>query len=66
MSDATMLTDALKARFDELGYVILRGVIDDGIQANVRRDLSWLVNLYAGKLIEQGLTHDPYLARRGC
>ena len=61
MSDAATLTDELKARFDEQGYVILQGVIDDSIQADVRRDLNWLVNMHAGKLIEDGLIDDPCL-----
>ena len=56
---AGTLTDTLKAQFDDRGFVILSGVIDGHVLAAVRRDLTWLVNMHAGRLIEDGVIEDP-------
>jgi hypothetical protein len=37
----------------------LEGVIDRHVLAAVRRDLTWLVNTHAGRLIEDGVIEDP-------
>jgi ectoine hydroxylase-related dioxygenase (phytanoyl-CoA dioxygenase family) len=49
----------LKQRYDDQGYVILKGVVDQSVLEGVRRSLTWLVNVHAGRLIEDGLIEDP-------
>lgn len=58
---ADINVEELKARFNEQGYVILRGVIDPSALAAAREDLDWLVNSYAGRLIDEGLTEHLYV-----
>lgn len=52
-------TGELKSQLGSQGFVILKQVIDDPVLTRVRRDLTWLVNMHAGKLIEDGIITDP-------
>lgn len=56
-----MLTGEMLDQFDEQGYIIVRNVIEQKVLDGVRRDLNWLVNMFAGRLIEDGMIQDPYL-----
>jgi hypothetical protein len=51
----------MNSQFDEQGYVIHKSVIDEHVLGEVRRDLSWLINMHAGRLIEDGVIKDPCL-----
>ena len=56
-----MLPGEMLDQFDEQGYVIVRNVIDKKVLNAVRRDLNWLVNMFAGQLLEDGVIQDPCL-----
>lgn len=56
-----MMNSDWKSDFDQRGYVLLKGIIDESVLDEVRRDLDWLINTHAGRLIEDGLIVDPCL-----